>query len=396
MSTATPAVPAPLVTLRRNALVVGGVALAAALVGAFFDPTQFLRSYLLGFLFWAGIAVGCLSIAFITRLTGGAWGAAVSRLLEAGTRTVVWTAFLFIPVLLGLSRLYVWAQPEVVAGDPLLQHKALYLNPVGFVVRAVFYFAVWAALAHFLNRWSWRLDESLDPVAARQVGRRLRGLAGGGILLLGLTITFSSIDWAMSLDPHWFSTIYGLIFMVGQVLSAFTLVILLVSTLGGEVRLREAIPAQTIHDLGKLLLAFVMLWAYIHLSQFLITWSGNLPEETPWYLNRLQGGWQHLARLLIALHFVLPFLLLLSRDLKRDVRRLAFVAGLLFVMRFVDLYWLVAPAFGAGKGFAPHWLDVATPLGLGGLWMAAFARELGRRPLLPAAPVGAAAESHGH
>jgi hypothetical protein len=278
----------------------------------------------------------------------------------------------------------------------LLQHKALYLNPVGFVGRAVFYFAVWATLAHFLNRWSRRLDESKDPVTARQAGRRLRGLSGGGILLLGLTITFSSIDWAMSLDPHWFSTIYGLIFMVGQVLSAFTLVILLVSTLGGEVRLREAIPPQTVHDLGKLLLAFVMLWAYIHLSQFLITWSGNLPEETPWYLNRLQGGWQHLAHVLIAFHFVLPFLLLLSRDLKRDVRRLAFVAGLLFLMRFVDLYWLVAPAFVAGKGFAPHWLDVAAPLGLGGLWIAAFARELGRRPLLPAAPVVVAGESHGH
>jgi Ni/Fe-hydrogenase subunit HybB-like protein len=206
---------------------------------------------------------------------------------------------------------------------------------------------------------------------------------------MGLTITFSAVDWAMSLAPHWFSTVYGLLFMVGQVLSAMALVIVALALFGHHKPLVDVARPDVVHDLGKLMLAFIMLWAYLNLSQFLIVWSGNLPEEIPWYLQRLHGGWQYLALVMVVFHFVLPFLLLLSRDLKRDARLLALVAAGVLVARLVDLFWLIAPDLQGGHGasahhgLSVHWLDFAAPIGMGGLWIAAFARELRGRPLLP-------------
>jgi hypothetical protein len=318
----------------------------------------------------------------IHHLSGGLWGLVIRRLLEAGTRTLLVVALLFIPVALGMGRLYPWVHP---GEDKLLQYKAVYLNVPFFLGRAAFYFAAWLTLAHFLNKWSRQLDEGEDP----KVSRRLQGLSGGGLIVLGLTITFSSVDWAMSLAPHWFSTIYGMLFMVGQVLSAMALVIVLLAYLGGEKPLSEAVRPGHVHDLGKLLLAFVMLWAYVNLSQFLITWSGNLAEEASFYIHRLQGGWQWVALALVVFHFALPFLLLLSRDLKRDARLLGLLAAGVFLVRLLDLYWLVAPDLtghgheAVGLGVAVHWLDVAAPLGVGGIWLFFFAQALRDRPLLP-------------
>jgi len=368
----------------RNAAVVG---LLASLIGFFVDSTQFYRSWLFAFLFWVGIAIGCLSVSMIHHLSGGMWGLVIRRILEAGTRTFAVLAVLFLPLLLGIPRIFPWARPDA-ASDPVLSQKALYLNIPFFVGRAVFYFAVWLALAYFLNRWSLALDAEETPEAGKglAIARRLRGLSGGGLLLMGLTISFASVDWAMSLDPHWFSTIYGVLFMVGQALSALALVIVLVASIGSAPPLAGVLRREQIHDLGKLMLAFVMLWAYINLSQFLIIWSGNLPEEIPWYLTRLSGGWQWLGFLLVAGHFILPFLMLLSRDLKRSALLLGRVAGLVLAVRLIDLYWLVGPdlaGHGQGAGLHLHWLDVAAPLGVGGLWLWAFARELKGRPLLP-------------
>jgi hypothetical protein len=323
-----------------------------------------------------------LSILMIQHLTGGLWGLAIRRILEAGSRTLRYAWVLFLPVLFGLARVFVWADHGALEADPHLHHaveqKALYLNPAGFAARAAFYFLVWGVLAQVLSGLSLQQDAGWT----RKVARRLRGVSGGGLLLMGFTITFSSIDWGMTLDPRWFSHIWGVLFMVGQALSALALCIVMIARMGGEAPLARAAVPQTVHDLGKLMLAFIMLWAYVNLSQFLIIWSGNLPEEIPWYILRLSGGWQAVAMLLLLLHFVLPFLMLLSRDLKRNARTLSLVAGLVLAMRVVDLFWLVGPELHK-SGFAIHWLDVAALVAIGGLWNSAFAREIHDRPLLP-------------
>lgn len=361
----------------RLLALVGGVLWA---IGALTGADQALRSYLFGFLFWLGVAVGCQSILMIHHLSGGRWGLGIRRILEAGSRTLRYAWLGFLPVAVGLSRLFSWTHPD--PADALLAKKLLYLNPPFFLARAAFYFACWGLLAHFLSKWSLERDASGDA----RLGERLAGLSGGGLVLMGLTITFASVDWAMSLNPHWYSTIYGMLFMVGQALSALAFVIVLVALLGDAKPLDAVVSRESVHDLGKLLFAFVMLWAYVSLSQFLIVWSGNLPEEIPWYVQRLSGGWQYVALLLVFFHFALPFLLLLSRDLKRNARALAAVAGGVFAVRLLDLYWLVAPdlqGHGAhGGGLAVHWLDVVAPAFLGGTWLLLFARELRSRPLL--------------
>jgi len=372
-------VPARIDRLQRAAFLAGAAGVLLSLLGAVFDLGQFLRSWLFAHLFWTGVSVGCLSLIMINHLTGGAWGAVIRRLLEAGARTIPVLALLFLPIALGVPRIYEWARPEAVAGDPVLRMKQPYLNVPFFLVRAAFFFGAWWMLAHLLSRWS----ADLDRTGSLRVARRLRGASGPGLMLLGLTITFSSVDWAMSLAPHWFSTIYGIIFMVGQALSAMALVIVLLVRFRDESPFAQVVRPQVLHDLGKLLFAFVMLWAYVNFSQFLIVWAGNLPEEIPWYIQRLRGGWQGLAVLILLFHFVLPFLLLLSRDLKRNAPTLAKVAGVLFVFRLVDLYWLVAPDLRHDGGFHVSWMDLTAPIGVGGIWLYWFARELKTRPLLP-------------
>jgi hypothetical protein len=381
MSTPAHALPKHLERLRRPALILGGVGLLLTVAGALADPGQAFRSYLLAFVFFVNIPIGCLSITMIHHLTGGYWGLAIRRLLEAGTRTLPWAAVAFVPIAFGLAHIFPWARPEA-AQDPVLQQKQLYLSPAFFLARAAFYFLVWIGLARALNRASLALDAGADYL---RTSRRLRGLSGAGLVLMGLTITFSSVDWAMSLDPHWMSTMWGLLFMVGQALAAMALVVVIVAFVGAHTPLAPVLRSTpALHDLGKLLFAFVMLWAYLSYSQFLIIWSGNLPEEVPWYLHRLHGGWQVLALMLVVFQFALPFLLLLSRNLKQDPRRLGAVAAGLLFMRLVDVYWLVGPELHrAGGGALGYLLDVAALAGLGGLWFHAFTREVAERPLLP-------------
>jgi len=382
MSAPAQLMPAQVDRLQRGALLAAAVAGGASVIGGLLNPVQFLRSYLFAYLFWWGIAVGCLCIVMIHHLSGGRWGLVIRRIVEAGSRTLVLLPVLFLPVAIGARELYVWARPDAVAADEVLRHKSLYLNLPFFLARAAFYFMAWAGVAHLLSQWSLKLDAGPDL----RCERRLRGLSGGGLVLMGLTITFASVDWAMSLNPHWFSTIYGMIFMVGGALSALSLVIVLVALMGSERPLSGVLRPATIHDLGKLLLAFLMLWAYMHISQFIITWSGNLPEEITWYVRRFHDGWQVLALLLVIVHFALPFVLLLSRPLKRDARLLGTVAAGILCARLLDLYWIVAPdmtGHGPEHGFALHWLDLAAPIGVGGVWLAFFAWQLKDRPLIP-------------
>jgi hypothetical protein len=363
---------------------VGGLSLLALAAGFALDRGQFFRSYLLGWLFWVGIGVGCLGLAMLNHLTGGLWGLVPRRLHEAAGRTLPAMGLLFLPVLLlGMSSLYAWAEPAAVAADDLLQRKAAYLNVPFFAARAAFYVAVWSLLARLLSAWSRRQDDGPDPARAG----RLRALSAVGLVLLSLTTTFAAVDWGMSLAPHWFSTIYGVLFIVGFTLSALSFTIVLLARLAGEEPFATALRPVTVHDLGKLLLAFTMLWGYVNFSQFLIIWSGNVSEETPFYLRRLHGGWQVVAVLLLVFHLALPFALLLSRPLKRSARALGAVAGLMLLMQLVDLFWLVGPdLLGHGHGDVPlrvHWMDLAAALGLGGLWLFLFAREARTAPVLP-------------
>ena len=374
------AVPEQVDVLQRRAFAGGAAGLIASLIGALVSPTQFFHSYLFAFLFWNGIALGCLSLLMIQHLTGGRWGLAIRRLLEAGTRTVPVLVLLFLPVVVGLKRIYPWAGSE--QSDATIRHaieiKHAYLNVPFFLGRSAFYFAVWLLLAYFLNRVSLETDAGMDLRRARL----LRSISGGGLLLMGLTITFMSMDWAMSLDPRWFSTIYGMLFMIGTALSALALCIVVITRIMGTGPLSVVANADTLHDLGKLMLAFIMVWAYFSYSQFLITWSGNLPEEIPWYLRRYHGTWKLIGLFLVVFHFVVPFLILLSRSVKRRAKTVGMVALWILAVRMVDLFWLVRPEFPQ-TGFAVHWLDLTLAVGLGGVWLGAFARQLKMRPLLP-------------
>jgi hypothetical protein len=365
--------------LRRVAVGAAAVGVAASAVGAWWSPAQFYRSYLVAYLFWLGLALGSLAILMIKHNTGGAWGAIIRRLLESAARTMPLLALLFVPIALGVHDLYAWARPEVVAHDAVLQHKRVYLNVPFFLGRAVLYFVAWGGVAHFLARWSLAQDEASDD----RPGVRLEQLSRGGLLLLGLTATFASVDWMMSLEPHWFSTIYGFLFMGGCVLSALAFAISMAGAVADRPPLSEIITPNALHDLGKLLLAFVMLWAYFSLSQFLIMWAGDLPEEVHWYVRRLNRGWQWLIAGIVAVQFCLPFVVLLSRRVKRSAAALTAVAVLLLAVRFADLFWLVQPAFDGGAAPRVHLLDAATLLGVGGLWLAVFVRQLEGRPLVP-------------
>jgi hypothetical protein len=398
----SPALPVPsaLGRLERAGLASGlafGLALAA---GFALDRAQFFRSYLLGWVFWVGIAVGCLGLAMLNHLTGGLWGLVPRRFHEAAGRTIPGMAILFLPVLLGLSSLYTWASPDLVAGDEMLRKKALYLNAPFFVARAVLYFAVWTLLAFATSRLSRQQDAGSDPRRAS----RLRGISGVGLVALSGTTTFAAIDWGMSLAPHWFSTMYGVLFIVGWTLSALSFTIVLVSQLAAEEPFARALQPVTVHDLGKLLLTFTMLWGYVNFSQFLIVWSGNVSEETPFYRTRLQGGWEAVAAALLLFHFALPFALLLSRPLKRSARALAIVAALMLAMQLLDLFWLIGPDLvGHGHEAVPlrvHWMDLAATFAVGGLWLFLFARQARTAPVLPTgepevrALMAARAEAH--
>jgi hypothetical protein len=365
-------------SLRKRCLAIGAAALALCFAGALFDPQQFFRSYLVVYIFWIGIPLGCLAILMLHHLVGGRWGFVIQRPLESAVRTFFPMAALFLPLVFGLRELYPWSSPAAVASDPILQQKSAYLNPAFFVARTAVYFAVWIVLGHFLNKWSVEQDRTGDA----SLTRRLQSLSAPGLVLYGLTVTFSAIDWTMSLEPHWYSTIYGMIFMVSHALAALSLIIVVAGFLAEEKPLSEVAVPDRFHDLGNLLLAFVMFWAYLNFSQFLLVWSENLREEIPWYLNRTRGGWQAVAVLLILFQFALPFLLLLSRLAKRRAGFLSAIALVILFMHWVDLIWFVAPAFHP-QSFYLHWMDFAALAGVGGVWIAAFLFYLKENSLLP-------------
>lgn len=365
--------------LQKRALLVGLPGLGVLVVAAFVDPHQFFRSYLLGFIFWLGLPMGSLAILMLHHLAGGTWGYAIRRLLEAASRTLPLALLSFIPLLFGLHDLYEWTHAEAVASDPILQQKSGYLNVPFFLARAAGYFAIWLTLAYLLNKWSAQQDQT----TATQPTRRMQLLSGPGIILYFLSMTLASVDWVMSLEPHWFSTIYGAIFIIGQGLLTWTFMTVVAVPLAARAPMSAVLTNQRLRDLGTLTLAFVLLWTYTSFSQLLIIWSANLPEEITWYMTRLRGEWRILGILLMLFHFAVPFFLLISSQIKARVRILTGIAIGLIVMRLVDLYWITAPALHH-TGLHPHILDLVAPLGLGGIYVAAFFWQLKSRALIPA------------
>ena len=375
---------------RMLALGAGVVLFAVSIAGGFFNPAQFFRSYLMGYLFWIGLALGSMALVMVQYLTGGAWGVVARRPLESAMRTLPALLVLFIPILAGIPTLYGWAHANVVAANAAMRHREAYMNVPMFIVRAAIYFAIWLVFAHYLTRWS---DEE-DARGSRL--HRLAAISAPGLLVYVFTMTFASVDWAESLVNNWSSTIWGFIFVVGQGLTAMAFIIAVLALLAHRRPMSGVVNVRHFHDLGKLLFMFVMLWAYMMFSQLLIVWAGNLTDEIPWYLASFKTSWKWPAIALIVLEFIVPFLLLLSRDIKRKPAALCTVAGILIGMRFVELFWIVMPS-ARPLGFHIHWLNFTVPLAVGGIWMAVYLWQLGRRPLLPVqAPNIAEALRHGH
>jgi hypothetical protein len=370
-------------TIGQRSLIVGVVFGMIAVILAFFRPEQFFRAYLLGFMCWLGVALGSMAILMIRHLTGGGWGMVIRRILGAAMRTVPLLALLFIPVIFGIRRLYIWAQPlDQVADKHLREHleniTKTYLTTNGFILRAVFYFAIWNLLSFLLSKWSKQTDRAGAP---DNTGR-FKAVAGPGLILYGFTISFAAIDWVMSLDPSWISTIFGLVILIGEVLSAMCFAVVVERILFDYKPMSEMLKPDFVHDHGKWILTFVMVWAYFNYSQWLIIWAGNLPAEITYYLRRLNGGWGYVGLFIVIFHFAVPFALLLSRPFKRNIRKLVWLAVWLMFMRYLDLFWIIEPNFSRTFILTPE--DVVVPVAIGGFWLAYFFHNLGALPLLPA------------
>jgi hypothetical protein len=392
------AAPAAVGRLQTLGLVIGVAGLALSVLGWFLSPDYFFRGYLVGWVFWLGISLGCMAISMVGHLSGGDWAVVIRRVLEAASRVLPWMLLSFIPIIFGMRNLYEWARPEAVRGDRILQIKQAYLNPQFFFLRLVVYFLIWMAISFSLSRLSLRQDRDGD---VNLLGR-MRVVSAPGLIIYVLSLTFASVDWLMSLQPHWFSTIYGFYLVASQGLSGFAFLIVVAVYLSRSEPMSGVFQPRHFHDWGKLLFAFVMIWTYFSWSQFLITWAGNLPEEIAFFLPRIRGGFGWVALAIVLFHFTVPFTLLLSRDLKRNGKTLALVALMLLFMRWVELFWQVEPAF---HGPHPHpannpafyWLYLTAPLFIGGFWLFFFARTLSSRPLLPIQdPYLPEAIAHGH
>jgi hypothetical protein len=375
--------------VKSRALIAGVIGLVGCGIGVLVDRDHFFRSWLVAYMLFFGIAMGSLALIMVQHLSGGAWGV-FRRVFEASSRTLPLLMVLFVPVVIGMGTLYPWTHADHVAADEVLTKKAPYLNTTFFVVRAVVYFAGFWLLATLLNKWSQQQDEG--NVGANT---RLQRLSGAGLVFYALAVTFAGVDWIMSLNPHWYSTIFGFLMIGGQGLAALAFTILVSAFLFRRNPMADLLKPSHFHDLGKLMFAFVMLWAYFNFSQYMLTYAANLIEEVPYMITRTSHGWQYLALFLVIFHFAVPWLLLLSRDLKRNPGRLVVVAVWMLFVRFADLYMMVSPEFDASGGanlhllagehashFFVHWLDLAAPVAIGGLWLWMFFTELRRRPLL--------------
>jgi len=374
--------------ISQRSLVIGVIFALISGALAFVRPDEFYRAYLLGFMCWLGVALGSMAILMIRHLTGGGWGTVIRRILGAAMRTLPVLAILFIPIIIavGQHRIYPWAMPlESIQDTHIREHlekhsfiKASYLNFSGFVIRAFFYFAIWNVLSFLLSKWSKQTDHAGAP----DNSGRFKAVAGPGLILYGFTISFAAIDWVMSLDPSWISTIFGLLILIGEVLSAMCFAVVVERILFNYKPMSEMLTPDFVHDHGKWMLTFIMVWAYFSFSQWLIIWAGNLPAEITFYLKRLSNGWGSIGLFLVLFHFAIPFALLLSRPFKRDIRKLVWLAVWMMLMRYLDLFWIIEPNFSRTLNITMA--DVVVPIAIGGIWLWYFFRNLAALPLLPA------------
>ena len=370
-------------TIGQRSLVIGLLFAAISAATAYWSWQDFIRAYLMGLMMWLGVTLGSMAILMLRHLTKGAWGMVIRRILGAAMRNIWVVTVLFIPiwveVFLGHHSLYPWLDPaKIQANDHLRWIAGKYLNSPGFIARSAIYFLVWNLISFFLTKWSREQDSPKAPDHTL----RFKAVSGPGILLYGFTISFAAIDWIMSLDPTWISTIYGLLILIGQVLSALCFAIVVERILFKYRPMSELLKPEQVHDHGKFMLAFIMVWAYFSFSQWLIMWAGNLPEEITWYIRRLNGGWGGVGLVLVLFHFVVPFVLLLSRPFKRDITRLVWLAVWMLLMRWVDLFWIIEPNFSATFRVTPA--EIVVPIAMGGFWLWAFCNNLRAMPLVPA------------
>ncbi len=371
------------------ALGIGGILSIVILGIALFLPEmreQALRSWLLGFIFWGGIGIGGLGILLLQYLTGGAWGVVIRRIAEACSRTLPIIFVLFLPIMFGVTYLYEWT--HLTTTDEIIRARQPYLNVGWWMFRAVFYFILWGLMAYFLNKWSLEQDKTTNYEDSAKLLGDATKFSGPTMVFYVLVVSFAAIDWVMTLDPHFYTTIWGFLFVAGWALSCFCFAVTILAVLSDKPPMNRVLGKRHFHDIGKLMLALVMVWAYFNFSQFLIIWSGNIPEETKWYLTRMEGMWGVIGILLIVFHFAFPFLVLLSRDIKRNAKWLALMAIFILVLRLVDMFYLIGPSprvgmHGQQMAFTISWMDFAAPIAVGGIWLWYFFSQLMKRPLVP-------------
>ena len=369
----------PLPGMKQFGMIAGVLGVVLAAVGFFMSGIdRFFQAYLVAYTFWMGVVLGSLALLMVQHLSGGVWGLVLRRPFEAAVRTIPFMAVLFVPIVFGMHSLYEWSHEGITATDAIIAEKALYLNTPFFLIRQVIYFLIWGTLGFLLTRWSAEHDRTGDP----RLLKKMEVLSGGGIVVYFLTVTFAMVDWTMSVNPHWFSTIWGMLYIGGQGLSAFAFGICVLVMLAHTAPMNRVLTSHHFHDLGKLLFAFLMLWAYLSFSQFLIIWSANIPEEVPHYLNRWENTWKFLSIFIVVGHFMVPYALLLSRDLKRNYNKLRIIATWLLCARLTEYYWHVMPELYR-DGFTVTLLDIALPLAIGGIFISLFVSQLGARSLLP-------------
>jgi hypothetical protein len=364
--------------VQRIALIVGAVGLLATAVAFVFNRTQFFQSYLLAYIFWLGPVLGSFGFLMLQNVVGGRWSYIIKRPLEAGAMVLPLTAVLFLPILFGMQDLYLWARPEEVAKSEILAHKTPYLNVPFFIGRAAIYFLCWAGSAWLLRTWSLAQDK--DPNNTSLTTRQ-KYLSGPGIVMLFLTVTFAAVDWGMSLEPLWFSSIYGVLYLMNFALTTLATMIVLIWMFGDRAPLNQVLNVDRIHDIGKLFFGFTVLWTYMNFSQYLIQWAGNLPEETSYYFHRQYGGWEYVGTLLIFGQFILPFFLLLIRNNKRRINTLVKFAFWALAMQLVDVFFKIKPAFSPSQ-FSVSPFDITAVIGVGGLVIWMLLRNLSKEPML--------------